>query len=80
MPPLTAGHRHEAHHLPGFVVEFMTFGFQGNGVPDRILQVRVADTGAQQGSEFEFVFLAQAQVQRAVDGQPDAVAGFAEVL
>src|SRR3569832_530325 len=75
-----AGHRHEALDLVGCFAEFVTFRLEIDRMQDGGFQFGVAATLAQQRTEFEFLFLPQAHVGRAVDGDADAVAGFAEML
>ena len=44
--PSAARARHEAHDLLWFLIEFMAFRFQGDGMLHGIQQLRIADAGA----------------------------------
>ena len=60
-------------------VEVVPLRLGGDAGQQRAAQLGVAGAGAQHAAQRHLVFLAQAQVERAVRAQPHAVAGGAEV-
>ena len=58
----------------------MFFRFARDGRPDRVFQFLIADSPSQQRTQFHPVFLAEAEIKRAVGGQAHTVAAGAEVL
>ena len=58
----------------------MAFGLLRNGAEDRLFELMSIGAATQQGAQVEPVVLTQAQIDGAISGEADAVAGFAKVL
>lgn len=64
----TARRRHESHDLPGLLLEFVTGRLVCNPIEYRLSQTLVTGTASQQRAQFILVILAQAKVERSVNG------------
>src|SRR5690606_32586234 len=76
---LTARLRHDPDDAPGGGDELVALGLDGDAGEYQAFEFGVVGAPAQGGAQRHLVFLAQAQIQGAVDAQADAVAAGTEV-
>lgn len=70
---LASGGRHETGHLSGMFTEFMFEQLASDAVEQRLFQLIVTATGAQQGPQVYLVVLTEAEIERAIDGEAHSI-------